>query len=241
MNKQNYLYGIIGLLVGLLIGYIGSDAINRSAPNPSAAVASGNESELPANHPPADGGGSGVADSTANSSANSSSGPQADVIAAIEKARKEPSNLEAQMKAAELFKQIGRDEGALEFYERAVRVKPKELNLLTTLGNINFDLKRYAEAGKWYQSALKVNPGDATVWMDLGSSYYLREPRDLDKAINAYRSALEADPRHEKSLQNLTRALIDKGDKAAARDSLKQLEQVNPNNQSITQLRTEMN
>lgn len=162
-------------------------------------------------------------------------------MAVIEKARKEPSNLEAQMKAADLFKQIGRDEGALEFYERALKVKPNDFNLLTALGNINFDLKRYTESEKWYRSALKVNSKDATVWMDLGSSYYLREPRDLDNAISAYRSALKADPRHEKSLQNLTRALLDKGDKAAARDTLKQLEQVNPNNQSIPQLRAEMN
>ncbi len=239
MNKQNYLYGIIGLLVGLLIGYIGADAINRSAPNPSTAISSGSsgEPQLPADHPPTDGG----SPSTANSSANPSGGPQGDVMAVIEKARKEPSNLEAQMKAADLFKQIGRDEGALEFYERALKVKPNDFNLLTALGNINFDLKRYTESEKWYRSALKVNSKDATVWMDLGSSYYLREPRDLDNAISAYRSALKADPRHEKSLQNLTRALLDKGDKAAARDTLKQLEQVNPNNQSIPQLRAEMN
>src|SRR5262249_10254678 len=112
--------------------------------------------------------------------------------------------------AAELFQRIGRLDGALEFYERAAKVKPKDLNLLTILGNTNFDLKRYDEAEKWYQLAIKVNPNDTTLWLDLGSSYYLREPPDLDRAIAAYRSALKVDSRNEKALQNLTQALIDK-------------------------------
>jgi tetratricopeptide (TPR) repeat protein len=226
MNKQNYLYGIIGLLLGLIIGYIGTDAINRNAPNASAAINAGGDSTLPASGP---------------ASAGAGGGPQAGVVAAIDQARREPGNFDAQMKAAEQYKQIGRTEGALEFYEAAAKVKPNDVNLLVALGNAYFDLKRYTDAERWYQSALKVNAKDATIWMDLGSSYYLREPRELDKAIAAYRSALKADPRHEKSLQNLTRALLDKGDKAAARASLQQLEQVNPSNSAIPQLRAETN
>jgi Flp pilus assembly protein TadD len=231
MNKQNYLYGIIGLLLGLIIGYIGTDAINRNAPNASAAINAGGDSALPADHPPASG----------PASASAGSGPQAVVAAAIDQARREPGNFDAQMKAAEQFKQIGRTEGALEFYEAAAKVKPNDFNLLVALGNAYFDLKRYTDAERWYQSALKVNAKDATIWMDLGSSYYLREPRELDMAIAAYRSAIKVDPRHEKSLQNLTRALLDKGDKASARQSLQQLEQVNPSNSAIPQLRAETN
>src|SRR5262249_54422344 len=150
---------------------------------------SGDEASLPSNHPPTDG--------TSNTASDSSGGPQPEVMKVIEQARKEPSNFNAQMKAAELFKQIGRSDGTLEFYERAAKIKSNDFELLTTLGNTNFDLKRYEEAEKWYKLALKVNPKNATVWMDLGSSYYFREPRDLDKSIAAYRSALKVDPQHE--------------------------------------------
>jgi tetratricopeptide (TPR) repeat protein len=240
MNKQNYLYGIIGLLTGLIIGYIGADAINRSAPAPAASQSlgsAGSGAELPADHPP-----TGAAGASGDAgSPGSSGGPQGDVMAAIEQARKEPANYDAQMKAAALFEQIGRGEGAREFYERAAQAKPSDAGLLVKLGNIYFDQKKYADAEKWYLAALKLNSRDTTVWLDLGASYYLREPRDLDKAIAAYRSALKIDPRHEKSLQNLTRALLDKGDKAAARESLKQLEQVAPANTSIPQFRAESN
>jgi len=159
---------------------------------------------------------------------------------AIQRARNEPSNFEAQMQAADMFRQIKRFDGALEFYERALKTRPKDFKLLVALGDANFELKRYEEAERWYQSALKQNPKDATVRNDLGLSFYLRSPRDLDRAIAAYRDALKIDPRYEKTLQNLTQALIDKGEKASAVETLKRLEEVNPDNTAIAQLRSQV-
>jgi Flp pilus assembly protein TadD len=144
------------------------------------------------------------------------------------------------MQAADLFKQIKRFEGAVEFYERAFKTRPNDFKLLVALGDTNFELRRYEEAERWYQSALKQNPNDATVRNDLGLSFYLRSPRDLDGAIAAYRGALKIDPRYEKSLQNLTQALIEKGEKAAAGETLKRLEEVNPNNTAIASLRSQL-
>lgn len=236
MNKQHYLYGLIGLLVGSMAGYFGTDYLNGNATNGANAVKQSLTAQPSAQNESVTGG--------AQNSSNSSGGPQAEVATTIEQARRQPANFEAQMKAANLFKQINRSEGAIEFYESAARIKPNDFNLLVTLGDTNFDLKRFEEAGKWYNQALKINPNSATVWMDLGSSYYLRQPRspsNLDQAITAYRAAIKSDPRSEKSLQNLTQALIEKGDKAAAQESLKQLEQVNPGNQTIGQLRSKLN
>lgn len=53
MNKPNYLYGIIGLLIGLFVGYVGTTHINttmRPAENSAA-----NSNALPPDHPPTDG------------------------------------------------------------------------------------------------------------------------------------------------------------------------------------------
>lgn len=229
MNKENSLYGIIGLLVGLIIGYAGTNYLNggasASAPNNAAASAA-----LPANHP-----------STASAEGNSGEGgAQGEVMAVIQQARNDSSNFDAQMKAADMFLQINRKDGALEFYERAVKIKPNDFDLLVRLGDSTFDLQRYEEAAKWYDQALKIKPDDVTVRMDLGLTYYLRSPRDLDRAIEIYRSALQSNPRHEKTLQNLTQALIEKGDKAAATTALKQLEQVNSSNPAIAQFRSRL-
>jgi len=179
-------------------------------------------------------------DSSGATGSGANGGPQAEVMAVIERARKEPGNFEAQMQAADLFRQINRLDGALEFYERAFKSRPKDFKLLVALGDTNFELKRYEEAERWYQSASKQNPNDATVRNDLGLSFYLRSPRDLDRAIAAYRDALKIDPRYEKSLQNLTQALIDKGEKGAAGETLKRLEEVNPNNTALAPLRSQL-
>lgn len=229
MSKENSLYGIIGLLIGLIVGYAGTNYINGSAPMPQSSPtnAASNSSALPPDHPPASGG-------------SAEGGGQGDVMAVIQQARQDTSNFDAQMKAADMFLQINRKDEALKFYETAVKIKPNDHDLLVRLGDTTFDLQRYEDAAKWYEQALKLKSNDATVRMDLGLTYYLRSPRDLERAIENYRTALKSDPRHEKTLQNLTQALIDKGDKAAAATTLKQLEQINPGNPAIAQFRSRL-
>jgi len=236
MNKPNYLYGIIGLLTGLIVGYIGTNYINQTNhPAATAGDTAATSTTLPPDHPQ-----TGATGATGATGSGSNGGPQAEVNDVIQKARSEPSNFEAQMQAADLYKQINRFEGAIEFYERAAKTRPKDIKLLVALGDANFELKRYEEAERWYQSALKQNPNDATVRNDLGLSFYLRSPRDLEKAIAAFQDALKIDPRYEKSLQNLTQALIDKGAKSAAGETLKRLESVNPDNKAIAPLRSQV-
>ena len=59
MKKDNVMFGVIGLLLGLIIGFIGTNWMNRSAlsaaPVATAAGqldANANTSQLPPNHPP---------------------------------------------------------------------------------------------------------------------------------------------------------------------------------------------
>src|SRR5215207_1211384 len=70
MNKENSLYGIIGLLIGLIIGYAGTNYINGgvSASRPDAIA---NSTSLPADHPPA----------TKSDSSSAGGGAQGDVMA----------------------------------------------------------------------------------------------------------------------------------------------------------------
>jgi tetratricopeptide (TPR) repeat protein len=201
MDKKKFIYGVVGLLVGLAIGYWATNALNRNYAN---VINSGNNeanaADLPAGHPPT--GATGASGGASNAQAD---GPQADVMAVIQQARNEPSNFDAQMKAAALFEQIQRFDQALEFYQKAQHAKPKELGVLVALGNTNFNLQRLPEAERWYKEALKL------------------------------------DARHEEALQNLVTTLLAKGDKAAARGYVQQLEQVNPNNQALAQFRAQLN
>lgn len=228
MKKENILLGVIGILGGLIIGYIGTDYLNKS--NSTGQPAAGVKSAVTASQPPADGSGSG----------NNGGEAGTDVMAAIETARKSPDNFEAQMKAGGMFREIKRYEQALPFYQNAVKANPQDVEAQVKLGDTLFDLQRFEDAAASYQSALQLQPRNATVRMDLGLTWFLRTPRDLDKAITEFRSALSIDPRHEKTLQNLTAAYLEKGDKAAARQSIEQLTGVNPGNQSINAFKSKL-
>jgi tetratricopeptide (TPR) repeat protein len=231
MNKDHILYGVIGLLIGLIIGYLATNSINRgailsaTAGVPGQAAALGGAGALPPGHPSLDG---------------ASGAPPPAMAARLEKARNEPSNFEAQMQAANLSYQIENYPQALEFFDRANKLKPNDFDALSGLGNASYDLERYPEAERWYLLALQLKPDAVNVRTDLGSTYLQRKPPEIDKAIATYRASLNYDPRHERTLQNLTTALIEKGDQAAARETLKQLEQVNPSNKFLPELRAKV-
>jgi tetratricopeptide (TPR) repeat protein len=237
MDKKKFLYGVVGLLIGTGAGYWATESLNRNfAGATQTERAASSNSELPPDHPPTNG-----TQSAPDPNDASGGGAQADVAAVIQQARNEPADFEAQMKAGNLFSQIKRYDQAVEFYEKAHQIKPKEHAVLVALGNANFDLQRYPEAERWYKEALKLKPDDVDARTDLGLSYFLREPKEVDKAIAEYRSSLGYNPRHEQSLQNLVTALLAKGDKTSARSYLQQLEQVNPNNQALAQFRAQLN
>ena len=63
---------------------------------------------------------------------------------------------------------------------------------------------------------------------------------DFDRAISEYHRSLELDPRHEKTLHNLVIAYAKKGDARAAQETLSRLEQVNPQAEYLTNLRSEV-
>jgi tetratricopeptide (TPR) repeat protein len=234
MTKENVLFSIIGLLLGLIIGFIVTNSINQrgsSAPRPqqTARPTTQQGSELPPDHPAVPS--NGVADPGQM---------QAAVTEAIQKARSEPDNFEAQMEAAQLYYQIRRYTEAIEFLLRANQLRPDSYEAVVALGNTYFDADKYKEAEQWYTAALIKNPDDINVRTDLGLTFLFREPPDLDRAISEFRKSLQRDPRHEQTLQNLTVALTRKGDAKEAQATLAKLEEVNPSSQALSKLRSDL-
>ena len=223
MKKENILLGVIGILAGLIIGYIGTDYLNRTI----IPGSNGSTNQPPSNQP------------TSEQDATGGSG-QADVTTAIDTARRNPGDFEAQMKAGGLFREIKRFDQALDFYLNAVKARPDSPEASSKLGDTLFDLQRFDEAAESYDKSLRLNPRNATVRMDLGLCWFLRTPRDLDRAITEFEAALAIDARHEKTLQNLTAALIEKGDLPRARQFFERLVAVNSANSSIPGLRSRL-
>jgi tetratricopeptide (TPR) repeat protein len=230
MNKENILFGLVGLLAGVIIGFIFANSVNqRAVVGSSAPLAPASNTSLPPGHPDVPGG---------QSQQSTASVPE--VQAAIDQARKEPDNFEAQMKAAELYNQIQRFDGAVEFLTRANQLKPNDYNVIVQLGNSNFDADKYDEAEKWYTRALTIKSDDINVRTDLGLTFIFREPPNFDRAIQEFKRSLETDPNHIQTLQNLTVAYTKKGDSEKAKATLAKLEQLDPSNSAISKLREDI-
>ena len=232
MNKENILFGIVGLLAGVIIGFVFANSVNQqglvSTAAPSTATTS--NSALPPGHPDVPGG---------QNQQPTAAVPE--VQAAIEKARREPDNFDAQMKAAELYNQIQRFDGAVEFLTRANQLKPNDYDVIVQLGNSNFDADKYTEAEKWYTRALTMKSDDINVRTDLGLTFIFRDPPNYDRAIQEFNRSLQIDPGHIQTLQNLTVAYTKKGDVEKAKSTLAKLEQLDPSNAAVSKLRDDIN
>ncbi len=224
MSKENVLFVIIGLLGGLIIGFVFANSVNqRAVPIAGQAAPTG---AMPAGHPEIPG--------------QPAGGTQPEIQAAIDQAKKEPDNFDAQLKAAEFYYQIQRFEGAVEFLKRANELKPEDRDVIVNLGNAYFDSGKYEDAEKWYTAALAKKADDINVRTDLGLTFIFREKPNYDKAIQEFQRSLELDPNHPQSLQNLTVAYTKKGDAANANQTLAKLEAFDPTNQSLPKLREDI-
>lgn len=241
MNKENILFGIVGLLLGLIIGFMFANSVNQSAvvtppPQPRMATTEMQQnSNLPPGHPDISAGNNTGAKQTTG---GGTTAPE--VQAAVEKAKKEPDNFEAQIKAAELYYQIDRFDEAIVFLKRANQLKPDNYEILGNLGNANFDGNHFEEAEKWYSAALAKKPDDINIRTDLGLTFIFREPPNFDRAIQEFTRSLETDPNHLQTLQNLTVAYTKKGDAAKAKSTLARLEGLDASNSAIPKLREDI-
>ncbi len=158
MTRENLLFAIIGVLFGFIVGFIFSSTMNqRYGPGAPAALSSG---QMPADHPPVG----------PNAGSQNSGGMQAEIAAQLEKARSEPKNFEAQIKAAELYYQIQRYDPAIEFLLKANQLKPDDYQTLVALGLVNLDAGHYDIAEKWYRAALLKKSDDVVTLAGLAAA-----------------------------------------------------------------------
>jgi tetratricopeptide (TPR) repeat protein len=134
-------------------------------------------------------------------------------------------------------------EKAIPILERATRLDAKDADVLTALGNAHFDIGYFnkdndalARSRTSYETALKARPDDVGLITDLGLTYYLQQPPDLERAAAQFERSLAKDARHERALQFYIHALIQQNKIAKANEQLTKLREINPQNPSIGEL-----
>jgi len=83
-----------------------------------------------------------------------------------------------------------------------------------TLGNFYYDRSDWAQAARYYESALRLGSDDADIRTDLGNAYRFSNRRD--DALAQYRAAQRLNPQHEFSLFNQGGLLFDQFQDSAA-------------------------
>lgn len=157
MTRENLLFSIIGLLLGFIVGFMFASSMSQKYGPGTQATA--NSQSLPSEHPPVG----------ANSAGNQG-GMQPDVMASIDRARKEPKNFEAQLKAAELYYQIKMYDQSIEYLLKANQLKPADFQTMVNLGLVNLDAGHFDTAERWYNAAMKVKSDDVMVLAGLAET-----------------------------------------------------------------------
>ena len=183
MTRDNLLFAIIGVLFGFIVGFLFASTMNQRYGPGAPAVSS--SAALPSDHPPVG----------SNPGAPASGNMQAEVTAQIEKARKEPNNFEAQIKAAELYYQIQRFDPAIELLLRANQLKPDDYQTLVALGLVNLDAGHYDVSEKWYRAALMKKSDDVVTLSGLAAATLGKG--DAKSAAQAIANLEKVDPTSE--------------------------------------------
>jgi tetratricopeptide (TPR) repeat protein len=181
MNRENLLFAIIGLLLGFIVGFIFASSMSQKAAMSQANAAA--SQGLPADHPPVGAQSGGGADPAAM---------RAEVTASIEKARSEPKNFDAQIKAAELYYQIQRYDQAIEYLLKANQLKPTDYETVVILGMVNLDAGHFDQAEKWYRAGLKMKADDVRVLAGLAAATL--QKGDAKSAEDAIAQLEKVDP-----------------------------------------------
>jgi tetratricopeptide (TPR) repeat protein len=215
--QRNILFGIVGLVIGLVIGFGAANSINRQDDLNTSSTNNSSQKLAP--------------------QSSRSSGMLADVDQMIQTAQSEPQNFVAQMRTGDMYAKIGKFDSAIEFYKRGILLKPDDFNANVVLANALFDSQRFEEASDYYAKAVKINGADVNARTDLGTTFVERSNPDFERAIREFKAALEIDPKHEPTLYYLGIAYLRKGEKDKADRTLAELEKANPASSLIGRLR----
>lgn len=151
MTRDNFLFAIIGILLGFIVGFMLHGVMSQR--DAERGAASTTQRQLPPDHPAIG------TDGTTGDSQQS----MEQVQQTIARARNNPKDFEAQIMAANLEYQIGQYDEAVKFLLTANQIKPDDYNTVANLGMVNMDAGHMDAAEKWYRAALAKNPKDVAV------------------------------------------------------------------------------
>jgi predicted Zn-dependent protease len=154
LNRDNFLFAIIGVLLGFIIGFMLHGVMSQREAEQRGVASAPQRQQLPPDHPPI------------GSDGSASTDPQQSmqmVQQTIARARSNPKDFDAQVEAAQLEYQIRQYDEAIKFLLTANQIKPDDYETVANLGMINMDAGHFDAAEKWYRAALAKDASNTRV------------------------------------------------------------------------------
>ena len=124
------------------------------------------------------------------------------------------------------YKAIGQLDVAVEYFEKALAIKPDYTEVNYNLGLTHLELGQLDAAVESYKKALAVNPNYAEAHNNLGVT--LKELGQLDSAVECYEKAITTQPEYAEAHNNLGLAFYELDQVDAAVESYKKALAIKP-------------
>jgi tetratricopeptide (TPR) repeat protein len=125
----------------------------------------------------------------------------------------------ARLARAERLRNEGRYEEAIDAYRDAIGRHPSLAPYRFVVGELCFELQRYADAASFYADIVKMEPHHAQAWGGLGRAAHLLGQDG--HAIAALEQAIVLAPEWAEPLYEAALVYADRGDDALAEDRLR--------------------
>jgi len=89
------------------------------------------------------------------------------------------------------------------FYNKAIKINPKNLHALFEKGLLHADLGQFEITLKCFEKIITLEPENSIAWNNKG--YALEKLNFLEEAINCYKKALKSNPNNSNARKNLNK------------------------------------
>lgn len=236
MKNGALVYCLGGLVIGLIIGFLIANVVNRNVRLPiSAQTPAATNNRQTENAP------------------ESLSREEIKAAFASAEERKEDAAFQKNLALALYrYAKVQNDSGFLPELQNLLervnqQTKSADFEVLTALADCYFtqgqeksNASLIEKSQDFYRQAVKLNPANTDAKIALASTHLFTKPAQPEKALQELNSILEQNPKNEPALQVIVLALIqDKKNEAAAR-RLSELKEINPENPAISDLEAQL-
>ena len=194
MKKETILTAVIFLAVGFLAGYITDAQMNWNGRQKAAQMAA-----TPSEMPPPAGAASAPAGGGMAQQGLPEGHPPIDTAAVVQQmesmAAQSPNDVDIRLKLANFLYDQKQYSKAIEWYQRALELAPKNVNARTDLGTAYFYTGRSQDALREYDKSLAIDPKHEPTMLN-AIVVNLDGPHDLAAAQKAWDRLYKLNPNH---------------------------------------------